>query len=44
MLTDDGKIVAVLPPDPDDNDSNVDIADAVAESVEVTLENEDESD
>lgn len=37
--SEEGKIVAVLPPDPDAaaDDSQVDIADAVAESVEVTM-------
>jgi hypothetical protein len=40
---DDGKIVAVLPPDPDSEDSDVDIAGAVADSVEVTMKDEEET-
>lgn len=41
--TEDGKIVAVRPPDPAD-DSNVDIVDAVAESMEVSMNEEDGTD
>jgi hypothetical protein len=42
-ITEDGKIIAVRPPDPDSNDSDVDIADAVADSVELSMEKEDET-
>jgi len=42
-VNEDGKIIAVRPPDPDSNDSDVDIADAVADSVELSMEKEDET-
>lgn len=42
-LIEDGKIVAVRPPDPDADDSDVDIADGVADSVEVIMNDEDET-
>jgi len=38
-IIEDGKIVAVRPPDTDDSD--VDIAGAVADSVEVSMKKED---
>lgn len=44
-VNDDGKIVAVLPPDPDDDSGDdVDIAGAVADSVEVSMNEEKEVD
>jgi hypothetical protein len=41
-FVEDGKIVAVKPPDPDKGVSDVDVAEAVAESVEIILNAEDE--
>jgi hypothetical protein len=41
-FAEDGKIVAVKSPDPYKSVSDVDVAEAVAESVEITMNSEDE--